>query len=48
VGVRPVDIPNHGQLVRAGAGAGTLTCVCMFAYSQIQCAMANCHFDIQI
>ena len=48
VGVRPADIPNHGQLVRAGAGAGTLTCVCMFAYSQIQCAMVNCHFDIQI
>ena len=37
VGVRPVDIPHHGQLVQAGADAGTLTCVCMFAYSQIQC-----------
>ena len=37
VGVRPVDLPHHGQLVRAGAGAGTLTCVCMFTYSQIQC-----------
>ena len=48
VGVRPVDISHHGQLVRAGECAGTLTFICKFAYSQIQCVMANHLFDIQI
>ena len=47
VGVRPVDLPHHSQLVRAGENVGTLTFVCRFAYSQIQCVMVNCHFDIK-